>query len=191
MAQKVIFTLAADLVGEATSGILLGEFNNWNYAEGIDLKKQKDGSMSATALLEAGKTYQYRYLLDDGRWVNDQRADRYVHVSELQIENCVVKVEAPKKAEKAALKVEKVVEKEVVLKVPKKGAEKKELVTEAPKKSLAQKESQPPKKADAKKVVASKEIEQKVLSKKLPTSPSKVVTLNTTASKTKVAKSKK
>lgn len=191
MAQKVIFTLAAEVVGEATSGILLGEFNNWNYTEGIDLKKQKDGSMSATALLEAGKTYQYRYLLNDGRWVNDQRADRYVHVSELQIENCVIKVEAPIKAEKTAPKVEKPLEKEAMLKAPKKLASKKESVTELPKKSLAQKESQASKKAEAKKVVAPKEIEQKMVSKKLPPSRSKVVALSTTASKAKAVKSKK
>ena len=120
MGKKVTFTLSAEIVGDATSAVLLGEFNNWDYNNGISLKKQKDGSMKATASLEAGRTYQYRYLLNDGRWVNDQKADNYVHISGYQVENCVISVpeetEAavkPAKAikpakEKKAVKAEKV-----------------------------------------------------------------------------------
>ena len=92
MEKKVTFTLASEIVGEATSAVLLGEFNNWDYNNGISLKKQKDGSMKATTTLEAGRTYQYRYLLNDGRWVNDHRADKYVHISSFQVENCVIAV---------------------------------------------------------------------------------------------------
>ena len=92
MEKKVTFTLASEIVGEATSAVLLGEFNNWDYNNGISLKKQKDGSMKATTTLEAGRTYQYRYLLNDGRWVNDHRADKYVHISGFQVENCVIAV---------------------------------------------------------------------------------------------------
>ena len=92
MGKKVTFTLSAEIVGEATSAVLLGEFNNWDYNDGISLKKQKDGSMKATTTLEAGRTYQYRYLLNDGRWVNDQKADDYVHISGYQVENCVISV---------------------------------------------------------------------------------------------------
>ena len=92
MAKKVIFTLSAEVVGEATSGLLLGEFNNWDYNAGIELEKQLDGSMKAAASLEGGKKYEYRYLLNDGRWVNDQSAHQYVHISGLQVENCVILV---------------------------------------------------------------------------------------------------
>jgi len=99
MGKKVTFTLSAEVVGEATSAVLLGEFNNWDYNNGISLKKQKDGSMKATTTLEAGKTYQYRYLLNDGRWVNDQRADNYVHISGFQVENCVISVPEETEAE--------------------------------------------------------------------------------------------
>ncbi len=170
MAQKVIFTLPADVVGEATSGLLLGEFNNWNYTDGIDLKKQKDGSMSATASLEAGKTYQYRYLLNDGRWVNDQRGDQYVHISGFQIENCVVKVEEPVKVEKIVPKVEKVTEKELVL--------------VAPKKVVA-------KKGVAKKVEEPKVSPQKEVPKKPAAAIGKAISPVTAASKAKAAKGKK
>ncbi len=92
MGKKVTFTLPAETVGDATGAVLLGEFNIWDYSNGINLKKQKDGSMKVTTTLEGGRTYQYRYLLNDGRWVNDQRADDYVHVSVFQVENCVVAV---------------------------------------------------------------------------------------------------
>ena len=92
MAKKVMFTLSAEVVGEATSGLLLGEFNNWDYNEGIELQIQKDGSMNASVALEAGKRYEYRYLLNDGRWVNDGSAHQYVHISGLHVENCVINV---------------------------------------------------------------------------------------------------
>jgi predicted flap endonuclease-1-like 5' DNA nuclease len=112
MEKKVTFSLSAAIVGEATSAILLGEFNNWDANNGITLKKQKDGSLKATANLEAGKSYQYRYLLNDGRWVNDERAENYVHASGFAVENCVITVTeeeetAKPKKEKKAAKAEK------------------------------------------------------------------------------------
>lgn len=107
MGKKVTFSLSAEVVGEATSAILLGEFNNWDANNGITLKKQKDGTLKATANLEAG-SYQYRYLLNDGRWVNDERADQYVPANGFAVENCVITVEVeeekaakPKKEKKA------------------------------------------------------------------------------------------
>jgi predicted flap endonuclease-1-like 5' DNA nuclease len=109
MATKVTFTLSAEVVAEATSGLLLGEFNNWDYNNGISLKKQKDGSMKASADLEAGKTYQYRYLLNDGRWVNDHNAEQFIYAEGFHVENCLINVPAtePKapKAKKATVKV--------------------------------------------------------------------------------------
>ena len=102
MATKVTFELSANIVAEATSGILVGEFNNWDFDNGISLKKQKDGSLKTSLELEEGKTYQYRYFLNDGRWVNDDRANNYSFVSEYQVENCVVAVPAAVKAKVAA-----------------------------------------------------------------------------------------
>lgn len=94
MATKVTFELSANIVAEATAGILVGEFNNWDFNNGISLKKQKDGSLKTSLELEAGKTYEYRYFLNDGRWVNDDRANNHNFVSEYQVENCVVAVPA-------------------------------------------------------------------------------------------------
>ena len=105
MAKKVTFTLSAEVVGEATSGLLLGEFNNWDYNDGINLKKQKDGSMTATTSLETGNRYEYRYLLNDGRWVNDHSAEHYVHISGFHVENCVINVAQDAKKTVAEKKV--------------------------------------------------------------------------------------
>ena len=54
---KVDFILPKDVAGEATSGILLGEFNDWDFNNGVPLKKQKDGSLKTTLSLEAGGVF--------------------------------------------------------------------------------------------------------------------------------------
>ncbi len=97
MAKKVKFILSADIVANATEGLLLGEFNNWDLENGFTMKKAKDGSLMATVSLEEGRAYQYRYLLNDGRWVNDEHA-QYVHDERFQVENCVIVVPAGEEA---------------------------------------------------------------------------------------------
>ena len=100
MGKKVTFTLSAEVVGDATAALLLGEFNNWDANDGITLKKQKDGSLKATAELQPG-IYQYRYLLNDGRWVNDASAEHYVPANGFATENCVITIAEDEKASKA------------------------------------------------------------------------------------------
>src|SRR4030095_1501889 len=99
MGKKVTFTLSAEVVGDATTALLLGEFNNWDANNGITLKKQKDGALKATADLQRG-IYQYRYLLNDGRWVNDASADNYVPANGFAAENCVIRIAEHDKAVK-------------------------------------------------------------------------------------------
>ena len=91
MSKKIQFTLPAEVVANANSALLLGDFNNWDDTKAPSLKKQKDGSMKATLALEGG-IYHYRYLLDDGRWVNDYTAENYAHVWGYGVDNCVVTV---------------------------------------------------------------------------------------------------
>lgn len=100
--KKVSFSVAAEIVGDATTGVLVGEFNNWDTRNGVELKKGKDGSLSCSVSLETGQTYQYRYLLDDGRWVNDGNADDYSFVGSYQVDNCVISI--PKTVRKTATK---------------------------------------------------------------------------------------
>jgi predicted flap endonuclease-1-like 5' DNA nuclease len=92
MTKKVTFVLPAEIVADASQGLLLGEFNNWDKENGFSLKKSKDGSMKATVELETGKSYEYRYLLDGGRWVNDETASQYTAVYSFGVLNCVVDV---------------------------------------------------------------------------------------------------
>lgn len=121
MAQKIMFTVSAEIAENATSGILLGDFNNWDFEQGIALKQQKDGSLTTTISLESG-TYQYRYFLSDGRWVNDGNADAYVYSEEFFVDNCLINVpEKTTKTKKVA--VEPVIE--VTAPAPKKTATKK------------------------------------------------------------------
>lgn len=89
--KKIDFLLPADVAAGATSGILLGDFNNWDSNNGVALKQQKDGSLKASISLQSG-SYEYRYLLNDGRWVNDTQASKYSYNSEFSVENCVIEV---------------------------------------------------------------------------------------------------
>ncbi len=94
---KVSFKLPASYVAGASHGILLGEFNNWNTEEGIYLEKTEDGSLVAELTLTAGQTYQYRYLLSDGRWVNDDSSKAFSELYGYTVENCIVEVPVPVK----------------------------------------------------------------------------------------------
>jgi len=104
MTSKINFILPAEYVNQASQGILLGEFNNWNPEEGVQLQKKEDGSLQAEIVLTPGRTYQYRYLLNDGRWVNDQRTTTWTEAYGMQVENCLVEVPLPK-VKKAATSI--------------------------------------------------------------------------------------
>jgi len=72
---RVTFKLPAEV--NSDSAALCGDFNDWDQAAN-PMKKLKDGSFSATVSLQAGNSYRFRYLLDDGRWENDWEADEYL-----------------------------------------------------------------------------------------------------------------
>lgn len=100
MKTKVTFTLpAANIIG-ATGCVLLGEFNDWNLDKGIYLTKQPDGSMTAEVELAAGKDYQYRYLLSNGRWVNDNGEKVTSEMNGYPVVNCIIRVPAIDESEK-------------------------------------------------------------------------------------------
>ena len=90
--EKVRFTIPADIIHEATVAILLGDFNNWNPEEGIYLDRQEDGSFSKVLELEGGE-YQYRYYLNDGRWVNDHNYTVASPAYGDSIRNCIIQVQ--------------------------------------------------------------------------------------------------
>lgn len=71
---RVTFKLPAG--AGAQTAALCGEFNGWDTVTN-PMKKLKDGSFSATVSLDAGRSYRFRYWLDDERWENDWQADAY------------------------------------------------------------------------------------------------------------------
>jgi 1,4-alpha-glucan branching enzyme len=56
---------------------LCGEFNDWR-SDDIKLARDRSGQWRTTVVLEPGRTYRYRYLLDGQRWENAWKADGYV-----------------------------------------------------------------------------------------------------------------
>ena len=67
---------------------ILGDFNSW---EGAPMEKRKNGTFSTTISLEVGKSYEFRYLVNDQEWVNDTEADSYVF-GPFGAQNAVVEV---------------------------------------------------------------------------------------------------
>lgn len=99
MTKNITFTLPAEALHGASEAFLLGDFNNWNPEKAPKLEKQKDDSYTTVIKLEEGKTYNYRFLLNDGRWVNDYNAQSYTNVHGLHVDNCVITVPVSKKEE--------------------------------------------------------------------------------------------
>lgn len=103
---KVTFIVEAEASQGAESISIAGDFNSWSSTE-TPLTKKKDGSFSITLDLEAGKEYQYRYLLNGSRWENDWNADKYIPAPFSNTDNSVVvciPAEKPAKAKKAPAK---------------------------------------------------------------------------------------
>ena len=57
---------------------LVGDFNNWD-STAHPMLPNRSGCPEISVDLELGRAYQFRYLIDGHQWVNDPRADAYVH----------------------------------------------------------------------------------------------------------------
>ncbi len=105
---KVTFTLPKEAATDAKEVRLLGEFNDWNWLAAPAMKSTKT-EFKTTIELATGRSYQFRYLIDQDHWENDWNADEYVTSPFTGIENSVVVVDevldvAPAKAKKAPAK---------------------------------------------------------------------------------------
>ena len=87
---KVTFSMDKEAVAGAGKVDLLGEFNNWNTAEPVSMKKLKNGTFKVTIDLPSETEFQYKYLLDGEKWINDDGADKYVNSGLGAEENSVV-----------------------------------------------------------------------------------------------------
>ncbi|MEO8961233.1 MAG: isoamylase early set domain-containing protein [Ginsengibacter sp.] len=172
MKKNITFSLPAEALDGAREAILLGDFNDWNGDNAPRLVKQHDGTYSAVVQLEVGKTYHYRFLLDNTRWVNDYNAERYEAVAGLHIDNSVITVPGSVDEENK--------NEDVVKKAPKKKAAKadadedtKATVAKAAKKVVSKAK---PVKTESKKSVTAKTAEGKVSKAEKPTKAEKKIT---------------
>ena len=85
----VTFTVSKEAAGEAKTINIAGDFNSWSSTD-TALKQAKDGSFSVKLTLDAGREYQFRYLIDGHKWENDWNADKYVPAPYSNAENSVV-----------------------------------------------------------------------------------------------------
>ena len=72
---------------EAACVHLVGDFNGW--CESATPMSRTSLGWQVTLSLPPGKAYQYRYLVDDGTWLNDWHADHYLP-NELGGDNSVI-----------------------------------------------------------------------------------------------------
>ncbi len=56
---------------------VIGDFNNWD-TEVEPMKPLKSGAFSQTINLLSGSNIQFRYLVNNSLWLNDEQADGFV-----------------------------------------------------------------------------------------------------------------
>jgi 1,4-alpha-glucan branching enzyme len=88
---RVRFKVQKKVIGTAEKVNLVGEFNDWDERAGT-MKKLKSGDFSAVLDLELDRSYQFRYLVDDSRWINDDKADVYLPSPFQGEENSVITI---------------------------------------------------------------------------------------------------
>ncbi len=72
---RVTFEVSQEIGKTAKMIHIVGDFNNWDRSAS-PMKHSKEGGFTAAIDLETGRTYQFRYLLDEDRWENENEADR-------------------------------------------------------------------------------------------------------------------
>ena len=74
---KVEVTFRMPPMDDVVELYLCGDFNAWQV-RGLPLKLESDGTWVGKLVLEAGKSYRFRYHDNQGCWHTDYEADRYV-----------------------------------------------------------------------------------------------------------------
>jgi hypothetical protein len=105
--RKVEVTFRMPPLDDVVELYLCGDFNGWQI-NAIPLILESDGTWVARVVLEAGKSYRFRYRDSQGRWLNDGEADGYVandfgsDDSVLDLTTAEKKASKPKAAKKTA-----------------------------------------------------------------------------------------
>lgn len=74
---KVTFKVSKEVAPDAEIVKILGDFNGWSK-DVEPMSKLKSGDFTQTLKLDAGSEYQFRYLICDKTWANDEEADKTV-----------------------------------------------------------------------------------------------------------------
>lgn len=88
-AYKVTWTVDKATAGEAEHIHLSGDFNNWSKSKD-EFTKLKSGSFKYVLELPKDQSFQFRYLVDREKWLNDEAADSYVDNQVSNELNCVI-----------------------------------------------------------------------------------------------------
>ncbi|MEN8192910.1 MAG: isoamylase early set domain-containing protein [Bacteroidota bacterium] len=87
---KISFKIDAEAAKDFTNASLVGDFNNWDPSKDVMKKLKKDGSFSVQKTFEAGKEYQFKYVLDGSQWNNDPEADKFTETQFADSQNSVL-----------------------------------------------------------------------------------------------------
>ncbi len=74
---KVTFRLEKAFAKDFNDVCLVGDFNSWTVDE-HPMKKLKSGDFTVTINLERDKNYQFKYLADKAKWLNDSEPDSLI-----------------------------------------------------------------------------------------------------------------
>jgi len=89
---KVMFRVPANIGDKHKKACVLGSFNDWNQNSHRMKKLVKDGSFSIIVDLAINNEYEFKYLLDDTVWLNDNSADKEVNTHYGDSSNSIVVV---------------------------------------------------------------------------------------------------
>jgi len=73
---------------------VVGDFNDWNW-EAAPTMSKSENSYTAHIELSPGKKYEYRYLINNEYWANDNIADDYAPSPCDEVNNCVLILDTP------------------------------------------------------------------------------------------------
>jgi 1,4-alpha-glucan branching enzyme len=84
-----MFRLPEIVAPDAKRVCIVGDFNKWD-TNANPMQKLKNGDFTTAFNLEPGREYQFRYFIDEPKWLNDRNADKYVKSPYENIYNSVV-----------------------------------------------------------------------------------------------------
>ena len=85
----VTFRLPGEAAPDATSVAAAESFNDWS-ADRHPMKRLENGDFSLALELEAGKEYEFRFVIDGVRWENAWNADKYAWSDHGNCENSII-----------------------------------------------------------------------------------------------------